>query len=178
MKSKISVIFFIISISAFPQSPVKIISSDYRSIVIEFSPARFNTEVKTIDNQKFYNIYFEGCSVPGSEWGEPSVPEYLLNVGVPGETGNTIEIISTQYKEINGKLSPVPGLRKDGNLNADVYKVGADYYKYKPPDEVVNFGTFGHIRSISVQTVRVLPVKFFPTTGKIRLYNKITFIIV
>ena len=175
MKSKISFIFLIISISAFPQSPIKIISSDYRSIVIEFSPYKFSTEERTIDNQKFYDIYFNGSSVQSSDWGEPSIPEYLLNVGVPGETGNTIEIISTHYTEINGKLTPIPELQKDGNLDKDVYKVGGNYYKYKPPDEIVTFGNFGHIRSIKVQTVKILPVKYFPETGKIRLYNKIVF---
>ncbi len=93
----------------------------------------------------------------------------------PGETGNTIEIISTQYTEINGKPTPIPELQKDGNLDKDVYKIGTNYYKYKPPDEVVTFGNFGVIRSIKVQTVKILPVKYFPGTGKIRLYNKIIF---
>jgi len=175
MKSKISIIFLILSISAFPQSPIKIISSDYRSIVVEFSPNKYSVEERTIDNQKLYDIYFNGSSIETSDWGEPSVPGYLMNVGVPGETGNTIQIISTQYKEINGKLAPLPGLERDGNLNRDVYKVGANYYKYRPGDEVVTFGNFVHIRSIKVQTVKILPVKFFPNTGKIRLYNKIVF---
>ncbi len=175
MKSKISIIFLILYVSAFPQSPIKIISSDYRSIVVEFSPSKYSTEERTIDNQKFYDIYFNGSSVQTSDLGEPSIAGYLMNVGVPGETGNTIQIISTQYKEINGKLAPLPGLERDGNLDRDVYKVGANYYKYKPNDEVVTFGNFGHLRSIKVQTVKILPVKFFPNTGKIRLYNKIIF---
>ena len=175
MKSKISIIFLIISISAFPQSPIKVISSNYNSIVIEFSPAKYNTEERTIDNQKFYDIYFNGSSLQTSEWGEPSVSGYLLNVGVPAETGNTIEIISKQYKEINGKLTPLPAPERDGKLDKEVYKVGVNYYKYKPVDDLVTFGTFGHIRSIKVQTVKILPVKFFPARGKIRLYNKIVF---
>ncbi len=67
MKSKISVIILILSISAFPQSPIKVISSDYRSIVIEFSPSKFNTQERTIDNQKFYDIYFDGSSIQSSD---------------------------------------------------------------------------------------------------------------
>src|SRR3989337_981917 len=108
MKSKISILVLILSISVFPNNPFKVISSDFRSIVIEFSPLNFNTEERIIDNQKFYDIYFDGCSFQPSDWGEPSVPEYELNIGVPGETGNTIEIINTHYTEIDGKLIPTP----------------------------------------------------------------------
>ena len=165
----------ILSISVFPNNPFKVISSDFRSIVIEFSPLNFNTEERIIDNQKFYDIYFDGCSFQPSDWGEPSVPEYELNIGVPGETGNTIEIINTQYTEIDGKLIPSPRLERDGKLDKNVYKVNENYFKYKPSDEVVTFGDFGIIRNVNVQTLRILPVKYFPGTEKIRLYNKIVF---
>ena len=175
MKSKISILVLILSISVFPNNPFKVISSDFRSIVIEFSPLNFNTEERIIDNQKFYDIYFDGCSFQPSDWGEPSVPEYELNIGVPGETGNTIEIINTHYTEIDGKLIPTPRLERDGKLDKNVYKVNENYFKYKPSDEVVTFGDFGIIRNVNVQTLRILPVKYFPGTEKIRLYNKIVF---
>lgn len=175
MKSKISIIVLALSIFVFPKDAIRVLSSDYTSILIEFSLTDFNTNERIINNQKFYDIYFDGGAIRLTSWGEPAVPEYILNVGVPDAVGNTIEILNATYNEIDGRITPLPKPHRDGKLDSYKYEINENYYQYKPSDEIVTFGEFGTVRDLKVQTIKILPVKFFPGTGKIRLYSKIIF---
>lgn len=175
MKSKISIMVLVISFFVFPKDAIRVLSSNSRSILIEFSLSNLDAKERIINNQKFYDIYFDGYSNQPVSWGEPAVPEYILNVGVPDELGNTIEILNTMYTDIDGRITPLPKPQRDGKLDSYKYEVNKNYYQYKPSDELVTFGEFGTVRDVKVQTVRVLPVKFHPGTGKIRLYTKIIF---
>lgn len=175
MKSKISIIVLIFPVFILPNDAVKVLSSDSRSILIEFSLSNLSTKEHIVDNQKFYDIYFDGSFNQPAEWGEPAIPEYKLNIGVPVEAGNTIEILNTTYTEMDGRVTPIPKLQREGKLDAYKYEINENYYQYKPSDELVTFGDFGTIRDVKVQAVRILPVKFNPGTGKIKLYNKIVF---
>ena len=175
MKSKISVTIFFLSIFAFPNEPVKIISSDFRSILIEFTPQYFETRDEIINNQKYLKIGFAFGYNNSSKWGEPAVQEYNFNIGVPSETGNTIEIVNSVYTELDGKIIPVPKVVKDGDLDKFIYEINDNYYNYSSPTDLVTFGEYGIMRDIKTQLIRILPVKFNPSTGRIRLYSKIIF---
>jgi hypothetical protein len=172
VQSKISVIFFLLTVFIFPEEPVKIISSDFRSIIIEFTPVYYKTTEQVINNQKYLNVGFE-YGFTGTDWGEPAIPVYGFNIGVPSETGNTIEILNTVYNEVEGMIVPVPKPVKDAKLYHYEYELNENYYNYKSPEDVAVFGDFGIIRDIKTQTIKILPVKFDPGTRKIKLYTKI-----
>ena len=110
MKSKISIILFLITTTIiYSQSDVKVLSSDFNSITIEYSPVYVDTTIKMIEGKTYRNIeLFLGTLKNSEKWGFPSILERKLNVGVPTEFGTTIEILSTFYKEISGHLIPVP----------------------------------------------------------------------
>jgi len=175
MKSKISISIFLLSVFAFPSEPFKVISSDFRSILIEFTPSYFENREEIINNQKFLNISFAFGYTHSDRWGEPAVQEYNFNVGVPSETGNTIEVLNSIYTEFDGKISPIPGMVKDGALDRFEFELNETYYSYSPPEDLVAFGEFGIIRDFKTQTIRIFPVKFDPSDGKIKLYTKIIF---
>ncbi|MDO8549315.1 MAG: type IX secretion system sortase PorU [Ignavibacteria bacterium] len=175
MKSKIFITFFLLSVFAFPNEPIKIISSDFRSILIEFNPSYFETKEQIINNQKFFNIGFAFGYSQSDKWGEPAVQEYNFNVGVPSETGNTIEVLNSIYTELDGKIIPIPRLVKDGKLDRFEYELNENYYNYISPEDLAAFGEFGIIRDVKTQRIRILPVKFDPASGKIKLYTKIIF---
>ncbi len=176
MNSKFVLFFLIVTVPIFPQNDLKVISSNRNSIVIEYTPSYSDTSVIEINNEKFIKIGFKDGFIPRPEnWGMPSVPERDINVGVPAETGNTIQIISTEYKTLTGNISPKPKMIKDKLSNSFSYEIGKDYFTYKPGTDPVTFGIYGIMRTIPVQIIRIMPVEFNPSEGMIKLYTKIIF---
>ncbi len=178
MISKISFIFlFIFTIYCFPQSDFKIISSDYNSVTIDYTPNYIDTSIIVINNQNYFrfNIY-PGSSVSAdSNWGMPNVPVRSFNVGVPNEFGNTIQVLNTFSKEINGRIVPIPFYKKVKDYSEAEYKLNPKYNDYRSPQDIVQFGEFGIARGIPVQKIIVNPVNFNPRSNKITLFTKIIF---
>ncbi|MGD8307550.1 MAG: type IX secretion system sortase PorU, partial [Ignavibacteria bacterium] len=129
-----------------------------------------------INNRPFYKVSIAfGTLLNPENWGMPAVPERLINLGVPSEFGNTLEVIGTEYSDINGLISPIPQMVPEGELNKYVYSISKDYYNFEENPELLLFGEFGITRGVNNQTIRILPVKFDINSRKIRLYSKIVF---
>jgi len=177
MKSNISIIISIlcISIQIFPQEDIKVISSDFNSIIIEYT-ALYDTLKEKLNNQEYLRIDLANGYVPDEQkWGEALVPERSINIGVPSEYGNTIEVLNSSYKEINGKLLPKGKPKIDKGMLVEEYIVGENYSNYLSSEELVSFGEFEIIRGIPTHRFLIKPVKFFPMQNKIVLYRKIVF---
>ena len=177
MISKFSLIILVlVSTSVLAQSGVKVLSSDRNSIIIEYTPVYSDTSFREINNQTYLNINFLGGYVPKPEnWGEPSIPQFNLNVGVPSEFGNTIEILGTSFVEKSGLISPKPKLIKEGKIQSSDYIFSSDYNNYKTKEDLVSFGDFGYTRDLPVQSFVIHPVKFDVATQNIKLYKTIKF---
>ena len=161
--SKISILLFAGSIVAFPQDDIRVLSSDQNSIVIEYKQDYANTSTILIDNQSYHKIDITYGFVSNTEkWGNPSILERVFNIGVPSEFGNTIEVIRTEYSEIEGLISPIPRMTPDGNSNKLEYLLNEAYHTFQDNPELVVFGEFGIARGIQTQTIRILPIKFNP----------------
>ncbi|MCZ6703323.1 MAG: type IX secretion system sortase PorU [Ignavibacteria bacterium] len=176
MKSKVYILLFILTIVAYPQNDLRILASDQNSIVMEYLPEYIDTSIKKVDNQTFRNIILNFGSIPNPEiWGVPAIPERKINIGVPSEFGNTIEVLNTQYLELSGLVLPTPEFVEDEYLYKYEFKVGEGYFNYVDNPELVIFGDFGITRGINNQIIKILPVKFDPSAQKIRLYKRIIF---
>ncbi len=177
MKSKISIILFLITTSfIFSQSDVRVLSSDFNSVIIEYSPVYTDTSLVLLEGQQFRKTELLLGSVKNiDDWGSPMIMERRLNIGVPSEFGNTIEIISSAYKEISGNIIPVPTPVFDTLAISFEYKQSPDYYNFSSSEDQIEFGEFGYVREIASQTIRITPVSFDALNKKIRLYTKILF---
>ncbi len=177
MKSKFLILILLISAaSLFPQQDIKIISSDRNSLVVEYSPGISDTSVVKINRQDFINVHLKFGFVPSPEkWGDPAVPERVVNIGVPSETGNTIQILNSSFKILEGSIVPKPKFIKKGKFADYVYEVGNKYSNYVSSEDIVKFGKFGLMRSIPVQSIIISPVVFNAGQRSIKLYTKITF---
>ena len=177
MNSKFLIIILLIfTIQAFPQQDVKIISSDRNSLVIEYTPSFSDTSNIKINGQNFINLNLRFGFVPAqTKSGEPGVPERIINIGVPSETGNTIQVLSSSYKIINGSIAPKPKLVKKGKMPGFAYELSKDYSNSSPSKDLVRFGIYGLMRSVPVQSLILSPVEFEPGSRSIKLYNKIIF---
>jgi hypothetical protein len=176
MKSKISILLFIFATILYPQDDYRILSSDQNSIVIEYSPLYSDTSLRRINNQEFRSIVLNLGYIPEPEiWGFPSIPERRMNLGVPSEFGNTIEILTAQHIELDGLIIPKPELAEDETLYKYDFKIGDGYFNYEDPPELVVFGDFGITRGIKNQTLKIFPVRFDPVQKKIKLYKRVVF---
>ncbi|MFI5237396.1 MAG: C25 family cysteine peptidase, partial [Ignavibacteriales bacterium] len=176
MISKISLLLFGFTFLLFPQPDLKIISSNQNSILIQYTPIYSDTSLIKIDQEQFINLNLAfGVVDDSQQQGTPSVPERRFVLGVPSEFGNSVKIINASYKEIEGKIIPVPSYEKEKTFHAVKHEVSSDYYNYVDYPELVSFGDYGITRGLSVQTIRIFPVKFDVSTNTIKLYSSIIF---
>ena len=170
------IILTLFSASIFAQSEVRIISSDRNSITIEYSPVYQDTSFVKIGEGDFLKIDLKSGSVPGPEnHGMPAIPFRSLNIGVPSEFGNTVEMLGSTSIKVRGLIIPTPEFVKKGISPAPDYEISSDYYNFKNGSDLVGFGEFGLIRNLPVQTLRINPVRFDPLGQSITLYKTIRF---
>lgn len=177
MKSKIFFIFLLISVSYLSaQQDVKILSSDFNSATIEYSPLYVDTSFVETDNGKFRKVEILNGEVENlNDWGSPAIPVRKFSFGVPSEFGNTIEVLSSSYKEISGQIIPVPYVEPDSQFSSYIFKKNSNYSAINTNNELVSFGEFGLLRDVNTQIVKAAPVIFDPSLNKIRIYTKIVF---
>ena len=177
MKSKIFIILFLITTSLlYSQRDVKVLSSHFNSITIEYSPIVIDTALLKYEGITFRRVEISsGILKNYNDWGLPANIERNINVGVPSEFGNTIEVLSSSYKELTGQLIPVPYPVQDTFSVSFEYKQNSEYSSFKLNEEIVTFGEFGLMRDVPLQTINISPIKFDAATNKIRLYTKIIF---
>ena len=136
MKSKILILLFFLSVTAYSEDDFRILSSDQNSILIEYTPVYLDTSSKVIDNRKFINVVLKFGYMPEPElWGLPAIPDRRFNVGVPSEFGNTIEVLNTKHMELQGAIVPKPQFVKDGELQYKIKKEGQtkeEFEEYNP----------------------------------------------
>lgn len=176
MISKIFISLVAFTSLLFSQQDFRILTSNQNSIIIEYSPQYVDTSFKKINQQEFRNIVLAFGYVDESiERGTPEVPERRLVVGVPSEFGNSIKILSSSYKTIDGRILPAPSYEKENFLDAVKYEISPEYNNYVDFPELVSFGDYGISRGLGVQDIRLFPVKFDVNTNTIKLYSKIVF---
>lgn len=177
MKSKISVILIVLlTVSLYPQSDVKIISSGRNSLTVEYTPDYSDSAYQKINNENYFKIgLVNGYYAHLENFGMPAVPVRKITIGVPSEFGNTIQVISSSYTNKSGKIIPVPTPVSDDGISNGNFKISENYNSSKPADDLVTFGEYGLSRNVPVQSLVISPVKFYPAQNKITLYTKIIF---
>lgn len=177
MKSKIFITLFLITASSlYSQRDFNIISSDFNSITIEYLPLYSDTSIIKINSLEYRKAdLFLGVIGNSDEAGNPIKPERRFTLGVPSEFGNTIEVLSSAYREISGQLIPVPSPVEDTLSIYFEYKKGDDYQLHKSDEDLVTFGDYGIMRDVPSQMIIISPVKYDVSSNKIKLYSRIVF---
>lgn len=176
MISKILISLLACASLLFSQQDLRILASNQSSIIIEYTPQFVDTSIRIVNQQEFRNVILAFGYIDESiEWGTPEVPERRLVVGVPSEFGNSIKVLSSTYKIINGKVLPIASYEKENFLDVLKYEISPEYYNYTDFPELASFGDYGIARGLGVQDIRLFPVKFDVNTNTIKLYSKIVF---
>jgi len=171
--SKISIVIFLLVSPLFSQEDVKVISSTTSSMVIEFTPQYQPVEKISVNKNEFLKVSFSGASIENSmNYGDPAILSKRINIGVPSEIGNTIQVLDYSFEEKSGQLLPVPFPTKQNGM-ADFFYAAGENYLQNQNEEIASFGDFGFVRDLAVQTILFKPVQFFANENKIRLYKSI-----
>ncbi len=173
MKSKFSFICFLFLIAGISFGQYyKVLSSDQNSITFRITPKVLSIDKKNIGAKSYVNIELDNAQYDVADPGMPEYPYLSVNLAVPGETGNTIKILSQNYKLLNGKLPPTPKLEKQNGIYEEVpvENYSVNYVKH----DLIEFGDFGLVRGLPVQTLKIYPVQMDQISGKIKLFNQIT----
>jgi hypothetical protein len=180
MNSKILFFFvFLFSTHLFPGNDLKIVSSSKESIVFEYTPKITDSSKITINGTIFTRLSILGClGINSDEKGAPSLIGRYINVGVPSADGNTFQVLSSEYTDIQGMLTPVPRLVKNGKVSDEIYETGDKYFRSTFNDDIIAAGKSGVMRNLRVKQFIIKPVKFDYQSNTIRIYKKIVFKIV
>ncbi|MEK6553204.1 MAG: C25 family peptidase propeptide domain-containing protein, partial [Bacteroidota bacterium] len=166
------ILFFVLNLAANAQD-LRVLSSDRNSIIIEYRPIYKDTLTISTSGNSFIKLNLLGGYIENiTKSGVPQIPVREINVGVPSELGNTIQILSADYSTLNGQYVPVPQLRKDSLSSVENYIVGDKYSNFSAPD-IVAFGEYGLVRNLPVQSIKIHPVIFDVSSNVIKIYKKI-----
>jgi hypothetical protein len=162
-----------------PYRDVQILQSNETGITLEFKPQYSRPDSIQIGSRTYTDYNFFRCISQGREGaGHPNLKYRSFSVAVPSVTGNSVEIIGTEYEDIrNVVILPVPKLVRDG-AGIDVgrvYEENAEAYRVNQlvPPSIVEFGAIGRTRSIIVGDLRVFPVQYNPASRTARRYARI-----
>jgi len=180
MRSNFFIIVFLLTMSIYPQGDVKITATGSNYTVIEFHPSYTDSSVVSLNGINYRNISFRGGVVRNPmEFGAPEIPVGMINLGVPSGDNLTIQILDIEYKEIEGRIKPIPYSRKREGTIVYTFSEGEGYYQTMGTQngefEPVTFGEFGVARGLGIQTFIVNAVQFDAFQNRIKLIERILF---
>ncbi len=176
MVKKISILIFLfLYLPLLSANDIKVVTSGQNSIIIEYTPKISEKSSITINNTDYKKIVlYKGVNEVELQFGDPDVEVRKVNIGVPSEFGNTIQVLSSSYKTITNRLSPIPTPVRDDTVDSFEYKISETYKDYSR-DILVSFGEYNNVRNLGIQTIKIAPIQFNASTNQIRLYDKIVF---
>ncbi|MFA7287874.1 MAG: type IX secretion system sortase PorU [Melioribacteraceae bacterium] len=172
MKYIFSLFLFLISAQVLSAQDVRILSSNSNSITIEFTPVVIDTQIINSPLGKFYKFTISNSFIDNRlEFGLPGILKRELNIGVPSAI-NSISIVSAEYSTLIGSLAPKPFLKNTNGFSEYDYRTVPEYYN-QLSSAPVEFGDFGLVRELKVQTINFFPINFDPSTNQIKIYKRI-----
>lgn len=175
MKSKILIILILFaSVFLRAQSDFRILSSSNSIITIEYTPQITDSSIHKINGIDYLSLEItQGIFLNSSKFGSPAIPTRIFPIGVPSEVGNTIQILSSSYKDVTGRIKPHGRAVKESFSHSFIYTENEKYFAQSEEMELVTFGEYGFVRGLQMQHIYVNPIQFSPTENRVRIYNSI-----
>lgn len=170
MKSKLCIVIlcFLCANILLAKEDIRIISSNQSSLTFEYSPIYSEISKEQIDGTEYISIPFDGAQGYSDNLiGKIFLMNRNVQIGVPSEFGNTLQVISTQHSIIKGKIAPIKG---DNAIPRQEIEKSEGSFKNQ---ELVSFGQFGYSRDFPMQSILLAPVQYNPAADEIILYSKI-----
>ena len=155
------------------------IRSDAHSVQIEYRPRFLEPRAAGSGGRTYTIMDFQGGqSAPRrGATGGPDLRYRFIPVAFPGDRGNTIRVIASDYEDIrNVEIAPVPALqRKEKSPPVPVYEPDPARYGQGRfvPGVVADLAPVGRVRSMLLGGVIVTPVQFNPAARTVRKYTRV-----
>ncbi|HZV12435.1 MAG TPA: type IX secretion system sortase PorU [Candidatus Kapabacteria bacterium] len=156
----------------------KIISSNAQEIVLEYRPVYTPAETLSIEGKRYLQIHFKNESAihPGNA-GTPEILGRPFTVGLPSLTGNSVEVLSAEYEQVQGVPAPMPSLIHSADKLGMTEKYVVDAAAYRSPASfpttAAKLQDFGRIRNERVGQLVLYPVLYSPGASVIRKATRI-----
>ncbi|MCX7797321.1 MAG: type IX secretion system sortase PorU [Melioribacter sp.] len=171
MKTKFSIIFLLFILNVFLSAQdIKVLSSTSSSIIIEYSPLIIDTTIFYHNGERLVSLNIKGTFTEYLE-NKINLPIREINIGVPSETGNTIQIISSEFSTLPGIYISKEQFYRDSITNNLNYLSSLKNQEH----DIVTFGEFGLIRNLQVQTIRICPIQIDFSNNITKIFRKIVF---
>jgi hypothetical protein len=159
----------------YAQKDFKILSETKTSLVVEYIPVYLNSSFESFNTSEYFSVeLLNGIIENSSSFGMPKLITRKFDIAVPSEVGNNIQILSSEYKTVSGKLLPVSNYNYIDKMLVPEIQESPEYNSFANK-EIVTFGEFGFVRDLKIQTINVHPVQFDVNQNKIKLYKRIVF---
>lgn len=171
MKSKFSIlIIFSAFILVSAKSDIRVLQSNSSSLLVEYNPVISDSSLVTLSSGKYLDIeLLNGIIDYDQNKSNPKLPYRYVNVGVPAEYGNTIELVSAESNFID--VAPIPLDINSKNLQVNPQNQSEAVFD----DEPLKFGSYGISRDLRIQTIKLSPVVYDPIGKRTKIYTKIVF---
>jgi hypothetical protein len=167
--------FIVVTFLTSGQEDFKIISSTDKNVIIEYTPIYLSLDTVIIRNQNYLNIeLYNGISINHMSEHISSTQKRLLNIAVPSEYGNSIQIITSESEILKGRILPVSIPREDDATYDTEFSEIRNFGDSQTFD-IVTFGEFGKVRDLFVQNIIINPVIYNPLRDELKIHSKIIF---
>lgn len=151
-----------------PYDPIRIVSSDARALVVDIAPRlRFDT----LGGGDLLPVVEGGSALNMASPGAPMRTAIRFPVGLPGPTGNRLEVVSVEYASvIRGRIAPVPRfVTTNSGMLEPRYVVDASAYVRQGTIEAgAELRYDGIARDLHVGAIVVSPCQVDPVGRTIR----------
>jgi gingipain R len=177
MKKIILLPLLIIALQLKSKDGFTIIKSDANSVTIEYLFSGLNQKEVSINGKTYQKLNAINC-VPVLTKGFPQVLRSVLSVALPTNADAKIEVISSEFSEIqNTLIAPSKG-SLTRNINPDdVPYTFANIYQQNKfyPETTVDVNSVYNLRQQKGASLSVFPIQVNAVTNTIKVYSKIIF---
>lgn len=177
MKKILSIFLIAASFSINAKDGFKVIKTEANSVTVEYTFSGLNQQPVAINGKTYQKVYAMDC-VPVLNSGFPQVLRSSVSLAIPNNSIPKLEIISTDFSELNNiAIAPSKGsLTRNINPDEVPYTFGAVYQKnsFYPADVAAINSTY-LLRDQKGVSLSVFPIQTNPVTNKVRVITKIIF---
>jgi hypothetical protein len=165
------ILFFMASAEIFAIENLKVIESTDRGVTILYEPTIDVIDTVVIKNDKYIRINSHRTLLT-SDPGEPLVPVKIVNIGIPLKAEVNANILSTDFRKIDGKLLPAPEIDREGNY---FYEANSEIYNSSKffPQQILKLGEPFFVRNQRTIPVEINVLQFLPGNNSINMLDKI-----
>jgi hypothetical protein len=157
------------------QNDFRLTNSSPNNLELELTLGNFEREQVSINGSQWNSISLKKEAIT-LEAGLPQLPTLSRSVIIPGTAAMQLSILSSEYTDIHMPVAPSKG-NLTRNVNpADIPYTFADFYNGTGsyPQQTASLSEPFILRDYRGITVRLQPFVYYPSTGTLRVYTKIT----